>query len=753
MRSRPPGSTPGRTALPAGVAYDSGASLAPRPFEGLVEAYNRLPDLPSFLGEVEARTNQILNRRFDVGTPRLPDYRGFALHSHLEGLTPGLGKEARDERWRVLDAEPGVTPAYLLVPTYHRGELVAVRALKMLEDDADSGAFRRGHYDLAPRVGTAPGRPEMEDAPAPHEEGLFDHDTVWVSVDPADALLLQSIGLHAVSLATPTRTLGSEDGIRQLEALGALSTQRAPQKTVVVVDPGVTPDEGWGGLLRGLFEEVWHVSAAQLQYDADRTVTGLRLAEVVRASRPLGFDQGREALRVLLGRVREVGDECEAEPERLPPRAEPALDVPLPDVTGPFGPGGELDLTDPEAWAAYARRARETFPALEQPSAYPADVAAEGRPHAASPWSDGGAGQNRRPPRATGGAKASFRIGDPVDGGEIKWIAEPFVADKSFTEVQGPAKIGKSTFLAALVAAVSQGERFLGRPCASAQVVYVSEQLQAVLNRQFSGAADSLRGVEFIPFEEHRDLDLSQIVALVSRRLKRDRPCLVVLDTLFKLGKAERGKLRTAQHVDVLFDTLRPLVDTGAGVVLVRHESGSDAVSEISDAYHVFKKPKSGGATRLIEVNSRFAGIFTVEVTKTGEGFEEVMHQEGDLTQAQQPVPSTPSGSHASAPRKETSERARRSQIMDADVLGVLDRAAPLHPTIDDLLAELGGSDRKGYTEGMIRGSLKRLMKDRIVDMDPNRAGKKGDPHRFFRLRESESRSLPSPSGGEEDGE
>lgn len=720
----------------------------------LVEAYHRLPDLLSYHGEIEAVMIRILGGQPDAGPKHLPDYMRFGLHFRLEGLTPGLGREARSQGWRLLDAEPDVNPAFLLIPTYHRGKLVAVRSLRMLEA-ADSGLWPSGDYDLVPRVETVPGRPELKDAPAPHEEGLFDQDIVWVSVDPADALLLKSIGLHAVSLATPTRTLGSERGIRQLEDLGALDTQREPKKTIVVVDPGVTPDDGWGGLLRGLFDEVWQVGAAQPHYAAAKTVTGHLLAEVVRASRPLGFDQGREALRVLLGRVRDAGEECMVEPVRLPPRAAPGADVPLADAFDHFQPGEDFSpLRDFSALETRGETPTPKPPGQDHPDVHPFDVAPGGWPRAAYPSDYGRAELNRRLPDHFAGDKASFQIGDLVEGGEINWIAEPFIAARSITEVRGPSESGKSTFLASLAAAVTKGEHFLGRPCAHAQVIYVSEQRQESLDRQFSRAKASLEGVRFISSDKHWHLDLSQIVALVLRLLKPGRPGLVVFDTLFRMGKSERGKHRTRQHVNVLFETLQPLVNAGAGVVLVRHESGSDAVTEDSDASLVFKKSKSDGATRLIVVTSRFLDYgITLEVTKTGDGVEEVTHQQADLTQAQQRVSSTSSMSQGWAPRKNASKRARRSQIIDADVLGIIDQMAPLHPAVNDILAQLNGSDSKGYTEEVIRGSLRRLMEKGVVGRDPDHVAKKGAPHQYFRLREHESRSPRSPSGEDADRE
>lgn len=292
-----------------------------------------VPGSPATLAEVYDRARGL--SRWSLYSVEAPVAQ--AVREYLEGLRTGLADEADEAGWRVdeppvtmtapwLEEGPPSDPItpYLLVPALSsasRDDRIAVRAV-LLENLGPGYPFRFGpaskpHHDAASRVEAAPGGPALSDVPTPFVPGAFDEEFVWVSRDPVDVLLLRGVGVNAVSLAAPCETLGSEDGLRGLETVGALNTQRAPGGTIVVVDPGAALSDDWGALLRGLYDEVWVVQS--LEGPADSRVTGPGAVEIARGCNNLGYDSGPAARTLLLDRITRVGHRRDDRPVRLPP--------------------------------------------------------------------------------------------------------------------------------------------------------------------------------------------------------------------------------------------------------------------------------------------------------------------------------------------------------------------------------------------------------------------------------------------------
>ena len=219
---------------PSGSAPPSGASGIPSGPDGAYDGARKLhgPDEPP---SVEAWP----------GGTHVPNVMGQAtqrVHDYLEGLKSGLALQAWQDGWRVAEGASSIRGRpYLLVPDRAGGDHTVVRGYRMREAD-ETGASQAPPYLDRPWVDR--GAPRWTDVPIPFFPGTLDRKVVWVSRDPADALLLGSLGLTAVSLAAPCETLGSEEMLRRLVKLRALDPEKPRRRTVVVVDP----DGSLGGL-------------------------------------------------------------------------------------------------------------------------------------------------------------------------------------------------------------------------------------------------------------------------------------------------------------------------------------------------------------------------------------------------------------------------------------------------------------------------------------------------------------------------
>ena len=204
----------------------------------------------------------------------------------------------------------------LIAPATNEGKIIAVRAIRVLSSGDDLTDLQPdSDAALDPSERLVESNPEatleVDDMPVPFRRGLFDMPVTWVSHDPVDALLLRSLGLNATSFADPFRTLGSREGLWQLQDLGALSRRSSPKGTLVIIDPDRRRTVEQDALLTGQFQEVWA---------AGEDFTGRQLWGTIRASRRSEFFP-KDPQGTLLGWVK-LHDETllQVSPVMLPPR-------------------------------------------------------------------------------------------------------------------------------------------------------------------------------------------------------------------------------------------------------------------------------------------------------------------------------------------------------------------------------------------------------------------------------------------------
>jgi hypothetical protein len=161
-------------------------------------------------------------------------------------------------------------------------------------------------------------------------------------------------------------------------------------------------------------------------------------------------------------------------------------------------------------------------------------------------------------------------------GASANWLLHGYVARQSITLLTSLWKAGKSTWLANLVKAMSQGETLAGLSVAAGNVLVVSEESAAL----WAGRRDKL-GISdhalfyLRPFLGRPDMPRWEGFIEHLARLVRQRDLsLVCFDTLAALSPCN-DENDAAKMMAALTPLLR-ITDAGAGVLLVHHPRKGD---------------------------------------------------------------------------------------------------------------------------------------------------------------------------------
>jgi len=157
---------------------------------------------------------------------------------------------------------------------------------------------------------------------------------------------------------------------------------------------------------------------------------------------------------------------------------------------------------------------------------------------------------------------------------EVPWIVRPWIAAGSITEIDGrPKAAGKSTFLVYLIAAVLDGEPFLGEPTSPSPVVLLSEQtptsLRVTLAR--AGLADR-EDLRILIWRDADGASWPDIVAAAVAECRRIGARLLVIDTLPQFANL-RGDAENDSGAAL--EAVRPLQAAAAGglaIAIARHD-------------------------------------------------------------------------------------------------------------------------------------------------------------------------------------
>ncbi len=211
----------------------------------------------------------------------------------------------------------------------------------------------------------------------------------------------------------------------------------------------------------------------------------------------------------------------------------------------------------------------------------------------------------------------------------LEWIVEPFLPVKRHITLAGPAKAGKSLFVAEMAACIASGRSFLGFPVTKSIVLYVDfENDPAVdviprLKAMGFGPGD-LEGLYYFSYPDLRPFDTAgggnELLAL----LKEYEPGLVVIDTASRTitGKENDNDTWAAfyRHTGMLLKT------RGIAMVRIDHtgkdpskgpRGGSGKNAEVDGVWILDRPTKNNRLRRLTCDSSRWVNetnVLDVEV-------------------------------------------------------------------------------------------------------------------------------------------
>lgn len=308
-----------------------------------------------------------------------------------------------------------------------------------------------------------------------------------------------------------------------------------------------------------------------------------------------------------------------------------------------------------------------------------------------------------------------FRFGAEISletTANVDWIARPWVAGGSITELAGKVKqSGKTTFATHLVAAVLDGDSFMGEPTTKTTVVYLTEQSHATFRV-------ALRRAGLLGRDELRVLFWKDTTGLKWERVAQEAVAesgrlgarLLVVDTLPQFAGIQSDEENNSGDALAAMAPLQLEAAEGLAILIIRHERkgggqvgdsgrGSSAYAGAVDTLLSLRRP---------EGNHRRTLPLLQAISRLDEVPEELV------------IELTETGYAALGNMSDVATREAEVAILDAAPQSETDAV-----TVDELI---GGTEVKRATAQRV---IKRLLTEgRILR---NGAGRKKDPYRYWR--------------------
>lgn len=168
-------------------------------------------------------------------------------------------------------------------------------------------------------------------------------------------------------------------------------------------------------------------------------------------------------------------------------------------------------------------------------------------------------------------------------GEDVPWVAPPWVAAGTITEVVGqPKSAGKTTWILALVRSVLFGEEFMGRATLRSPVVYLTEERPATFREALKRAG--LLDAPDLHILEWRDTIGVRWEAVVKQAVAKAEEVgalVVVIDTVSQFaGLGGDSENNSGDSLDT-YKVLQEAAANNLAVITVRHErkSGGDVAN------------------------------------------------------------------------------------------------------------------------------------------------------------------------------
>jgi hypothetical protein len=218
---------------------------------------------------------------------------------------------------------------------------------------------------------------------------------------------------------------------------------------------------------------------------------------------------------------------------------------------------------------------------------------------------------------------------------KIEWIARPWIAQGSITEIDAKVKIGKTTWVTQMVRSVLEGLDFMGERTTAAPVVYLTEQpaasFRATLER-----ADLLhrRDLSVLLWHETVGFPWRDVVYAAISECKAKGAKLLIVDTIAQFAKLHGDAENNAGDALLAMQPLQEAAAAGLGVIIVRHERksggdvgdsgrGSSAFAGAVDTIVSIRRPEGNTrpTLRVLHALSRFSETpdeLVIELTPRG---------------------------------------------------------------------------------------------------------------------------------------
>lgn len=160
-----------------------------------------------------------------------------------------------------------------------------------------------------------------------------------------------------------------------------------------------------------------------------------------------------------------------------------------------------------------------------------------------------------------------------VQHANIEWILPDYVAKTLITQLTGPPKEGKSTFLAAMVAAVAAGRTFIGRQTTKTRALYFTEEGAATfLSLMRRVCAQDEDGIRVLLRSEVFGLTWADVCEVLQGYCREHEIGLLIVDTFTDLAGLAGEDENVSGPVLAALQRLRPIAADGVAVVIVRHD-------------------------------------------------------------------------------------------------------------------------------------------------------------------------------------
>jgi hypothetical protein len=313
-------------------------------------------------------------------------------------------------------------------------------------------------------------------------------------------------------------------------------------------------------------------------------------------------------------------------------------------------------------------------------------------------------------------------LGDALAGSaeELRWVWSGFLAHQAVTLVAGVPKVGKTTTLFGLIAAMVDGSDFAGRATVATGVLLLSEERPPSLREKMERFGLDER-VHLTMRHETSGMSWSEIVAEAVAYAKQHDLGVIVVDTIDKWWGLRGDQENSSGAVLEAFQPLAAAAAEGLAVLISTHQRksggehgeavrGSNALTGAVDVIVELERGKGDldtQASRVLKATSRF------EATPE----KLVLRLEDDRFVGDDP--------------EAAEEKAQRSRVLD--VLS------------DDLLESAAVAEASGVSKANSSRRLSELHAEGLVEREG--AGRKGDPYRY---RLSDTGTLPDIGDGAE---